>query len=143
MSEFQFVKPGLNKVGQYQLSGIPWVSASVMVQGGNVTMVEFPTVTRFVTVTNDATGSNKPIRVGFSELGVSTNGHYFKLDNGESYTGEFRVANLYMAEHGDTDGATGSVVAGLTMIEINNLPTNWSSSAGTHPTSSIYNEGIG
>jgi hypothetical protein len=144
MSEFQFVKPGLNAVGQYQLSGIPWVSASVMVQGGNVTMVEFPTVTRFVTVINDATGSNKPLRVGFSTLGVSTNGHYFKLDNGESYTGEFRVINLYMAEHGDTlAGATASVVAGLTMIDEDNLPTNWSSSAGSDPTSSIYNEGIG
>ena len=143
MAEFQFVKPGLNAVGQYQLSGIPWVSASVMVQGGNVTAVEFPTITRFVTVTNDGTGSNKPIRVGFSELGVSTNGHYFKLDNGESYTGEFRVVNLYMAEHVDTNGATGSVIAGLTMIGPDNLPTNWSSSAGTDPTSSIHNAGIG
>ena len=142
MAEFQFVKPGLNAVGQYQLSGIPWVSASVMVQGGNVTTVEFPTITRFVTVANDATGSNKPLRVGFSALGVSTNGHYFKLDNGESYTGEFRVINLYMAEHGTPAGATASVIAGLTMIGSDNLPTNWSSSAGADPVS-IYNEGIG
>jgi len=137
MAEFKFAKPGLNSVGQYQLSGIPYATASVVVTNTAVTEIEFPTITKFVTVVNEHSGSSAKLRVGFSELGVSTNNHYFILDNGESYTGEFRVASIYLA--GDTTPSTASVIAGLTMIELENLPTNWSASDGT----GLYNGGIG
>jgi len=135
MSEFNFVKPGLNSVGQYQLSGIPYATASVVVSNATVTEIAFPTVTKFVTVVNEHSGSSAKLRVGFSELGVTTNNHYFILDNGESYTGEFRVASIFIA--GDSTPSTASVIAGLTMIETNNLPNNWSGS------DSIYNNGVG
>ena len=135
MSEFNFVKPGLNSVGQYQLSGIPYASNSIDVSNSSVTEVNFPTITKFVTVVNVHSGSSSPIRVGFSELGVSTNNHYFTLDNGESYTGEWRLASIYIS--GDVAPSTASVIAGLTMIEVNNLPNNWSGST------SIYNDGVG
>ena len=139
MAEFKFAKPGLNAVGQYQLSGIPYATASlpVPVVTDNVTELTFPTVTKFVTVINTHSGSSAKLRVGFSELGVSTNDHYFVLDNGESYTGEFRVASIYLA--GDTTPATASVIAGLTMIELENLRSNWSGSEGTE----LYNGGLG
>ena len=137
MADFKFAKPGLNSVGQYQLSGIPYATASVVVTNTAVTEIEFPTITKFVTVVNEHSGSSAKLRVGFSELGVSTNNHYFILDNGESYTGEFRVASIYLS--GDTAASTASVIAGLTMIELENLPTNWSASDGT----GLYNEGIG
>ena len=101
------------------------------------TEIEFPTITKFVTVVNEHSGSSAKLRVGFSELGVSTNNHYFILDNGESYTGEFRVASIYLS--GDTAPSTASVIAGLTMIELENLPTNWSASDGT----GLYNGGLG
>ena len=52
MSEFQFAKPGLNSVGQYQMSGIPYASSSIVVSHTAVTEVEFPTITKFVTITN-------------------------------------------------------------------------------------------
>ena len=72
---FQFSSPGLGKTGQYQMSGIPFVSASILVVSGGFTngptVVKFPYVSRFVTVQNLATGSNKPLRLGFSELGVN------------------------------------------------------------------------
>ncbi len=135
MAEFKFAKPGLNAVGQYQLSGIPYATASVVVSNAAVTEIEFPTVTKFVTVVNEHSGSSAKLRVGFSELGVTTNNHYFILDNGESYTGEFRVASIFIA--GDSTPTTASVIAGLTMIETNNLPSNWSGS------DSIYADGIG
>tara|TARA_A100001515_G_scaffold68573_1_gene54617 strand:+ start:210 stop:626 length:417 start_codon:yes stop_codon:yes gene_type:complete len=138
MSNFKFAKPGLNAVGQYQLSGIPYASASIPIDSSTITEVEFNTVTKFVTVVNEHSGSSAKLRVGFSSLGVSTNNHYFILDNGESYTGEFRVSSLYL--RGDTTPTTASVIAGLTMIESNeNLPSNWSASDG----SGLYNEGIG
>tara|TARA_R110002012_G_C11359792_1_gene580718 strand:- start:40 stop:447 length:408 start_codon:yes stop_codon:yes gene_type:complete len=135
MSEFKFAKPGLNAVGQYQLSGIPYATASVLVSNAAVTEIEFPTVTKFVTVVNEHSGSSSKLRVGFSSLGVSHNDHFFILDNGESYTGEFRVSSIFLA--GDEAPSTASVIAGLTMIELENLPNNWSGS------DSIYNGGIG
>ncbi len=134
MAEFQFAKPGLNAVGQYQLSGIPFASASIVVSDSSVTEVEFPTVTKFVTVVNEHSGSSARLRVGFSSAGI-IGSNYFILDNGESYTGEFRVSSIFIA--GDGAPSTASVIAGLTMIETNNLPSNWSGST------SIYTDGIG
>ena len=137
MSEFRFAKPGLNSVGQYQLSGIPYATASLAIDSSTVTEVEFNTVTKFVTVVNEHSGSSAKLRVGFSANGVAAN-NYFILDNGESYTGEFRVSSIYL--RGDTAATTASVIAGLTMIDSNeNLKTNWSASDGT----GLYNEGIG
>lgn len=136
MAEFQFAKPGLNAVGQYQLSGIPFASASIVVSNSSITEVEFPTVTKFVTVVNEHSGSSAKLRVGFSSAGVHGTNHFI-LDNGESYTGEFRVSSLYL--RGDSINTTASVIAGLTMIERENLLTNWSASDGT----GLYNQGLG
>ena len=136
MAEFNFVKPGLNAVGQYQLSGIPYASSSVVVDSSTATELEFNTITKFVTVINEHSGSSAKLRVGFSSNGIADS-NYFVLDNGESYTGEFRVSSIFL--RGDTANTTASVIAGLTMIERNNLPTNWSASDGT----GLYNEGIG
>jgi len=145
MSEFQFVKPGLNAVGQYQLSGIPFLSSSINVHANtgalaaqDYTTIAFPTVTRFVTVANTNTGANVPLRVAFSINAVkAVTAHYFDLANGESYTGEWRVTKLYMLGNGAPTSA--SVIAGCSMIGLENLPGNWSGSED----SSIYNEGIG
>jgi len=134
MSEFNFVKPGLNSVGQYQLSGIPYATSTLAIDSATATELEFPTVTKFVTVVNEHSGSSAKLRVGFSAAGVAGN-NYFILDNGESYTGEFRVSSIFL--RGDTTATSASVIAGLTMIETNNLPTNWSGS------DSIYTDGIG
>ncbi len=137
MAEFKFVKPGLNAVGQYQLSGIPYATTSLAIAAASVTEVEFNTITKFVTVVNEHSGSSAKLRVGFSESGVGGSNH-FVLDNGESYTGEFRVSSIFL--RGDAAATTASVIAGLTMIEsLENLPTNWSASDGT----GLYNEGIG
>jgi hypothetical protein len=142
MAEFQFVKPGLNAVGQYQLSGIPFLSSSINVHANtgsaDFTTIAFPTVTKFVTVSNTNTGTNAPLRVAFSTNAVkAVTGHYFDLDNGESYTGEWRVAELYMLGVGAPTSA--SVIAGCSMVGLENLPGNWSGSDD----GSIYNPGIG
>ena len=147
---YTYQLPALGKVGQYQMSGIPFITASVPVNPGSSapTEVIFPSVTRFVTVTNDATGSNKPLRVGFSSLGVTgseynDNGedNYFVLNNGESYTGEFRVGAVYLLGAskpfvvrtpmlGSPSVTTASIVAGLTGIPQVALKDNWSGSSG-------------
>jgi hypothetical protein len=137
MAEFKFAKPGLNAVGQYQLSGIPYATASIPIDSSTITELEFNTITKFVTVVNEHSGSSAKLRVGFSSNGIADS-NYFILDNGESYTGEFRVASIFL--RGDTTNTTASVIAGLTQIEsAENLSTNWSASDGT----GLYNEGIG
>jgi len=136
---FQYNSPGVGAVGQYQTSGIPYATASVLVQsilnGEGATEVPFPYVTKFVTVVNEHSGSSAKLRVGFSAAGITGSGapsghgdNYFILDNGESYTGEFRVSKVFIA--GDSSATTASVIAGMTGIPSTKLKTNWSGTSG-------------
>jgi hypothetical protein len=113
---------GLNNVGSYQVSGIPFATSSFS------SPLVFPTVTRWVNIVNTGTSD---ITVGFSALGLAGNDKF--VVRGESQTGrlELKVTQLYFSSTTNI-----SVVAGLT-----NLPTsrvdnigpkggNWSGSAG-------------
>jgi hypothetical protein len=134
---YQYSK-GVGNVGSYQISGIPYATASftVAAAGSTPTEVTFPHVTKFVTISNTNTGTNVPLRFGFSSLGVTGSAaggsnYYFTLDNGDSYTGEFRVTSVYLLS--DTAGTetSASIVAGLTGIQTRELPgPNWSGSVG-------------
>ena len=102
---------------------------------GNIAELNFPFVTKFVTVVNEHSGSSVKLRVGFSEKGITGSGapsqngdNYFILDNGESYTGEFRVSSVYIAGVGAL--CTASVIAGMTGIPAAKLSTNWSGTSG-------------
>ena len=128
---------GVNNVGSYQVSGIPWVSASVTVpahsdaEGGSkgtvstgaTTKIEFPYVTKFVTVRHDPTGStyvignNNGIRVGFSAAGAvgGPNRNYFVLSGSESITLEIKTKEIYLVSCNDLVKEA-TVIAGLTNI---------------------------
>ena len=109
-------KPGVGSVGQYQMSAKPFLSASIVVSNTAVTEIKFPAVTSFLTIQNTHSGSNVPLLVGFSESGVTgDDGYKLVLDNGKSYTGDFRVRYVYLA--GEGAPCTGSIIAGLTGIE--------------------------
>ena len=135
---FKYPSPGVAAVGQYQLSGIPFTTASIDVQSvtdnEGAYEVRFPYVTKFVTVINEHSGSSAKLIVGFSNLGVTgsdandTGDNFFLLDNGESYTGEFRVSRIYLA--GNNSAATASIIAGMTGIPAAKLETNWSGTSG-------------
>lgn len=131
---FVYSSPGIGQVGQYQMSGIPYTTASVFIQnildGEGATQISFPYVTKFITVINDHSGSSSKLRVGFSAEGVtgSVQQNYFVLDNGESYTGEFRVSSVFLGGH--TAHTTASVIAGMTGINSANLTTNWTGTSG-------------
>lgn len=134
MAEFTNYKAGLGSVGSYQMGGIPFASSSITVPSSSDTPVAvvFPQVTKFVTVTNDTTGSNSPLRVGFSENGVKDtegNKYYFVIDNGESYTGDWRLTTVYLLGDSSTQ-VSASVIAGVTPISTNDLFNNWSGSVG-------------
>ena len=137
---------GLGNAAAYQVSGKPYASASILVPILSEAPYElaFPTITKFVTITNTTTGAPVALRVGFSALGITgsvepaasapppdgARDHYFTLDNGESYTGEFRVSRLYFLSNKKASAPTLSIIAGLTSVPSTDLPYNWSGSAG-------------
>jgi len=133
---------GLNNSAAYQVSGKPYATASIDVPQLSEAPKElpFPQVTKFVTITNTKTGANVPLRVGFSVSGITGSAdpqptpdgsdHYFVLDNGESYTGEFRISRLYLLADEKGTNAQASVIAGLTGILPTDLQSNWSGSVG-------------
>ncbi len=131
------VAAGLSSVGSYQMSGIPYATASLTVPVSSSTplQIQFPYVTKFVTVVNEATTGQPAIRVGFSVLGISGSGkNYFLLDAGESYTGEWRIEDLYLLSHTSAQSSA-SVIAGLTPIprgipSFTTTGNNWSGSSG-------------
>ncbi len=100
-------------------------SVHAPIMGSVPVQLNFPNVTKFITVKNRETS----LRVGFSALGV-TGSNYFVVNGNETYTADLRVAQLFFL--GNVSGLTCSfsVVAGLTGIEAGLLVGNWSGSAG-------------
>ena len=142
-NRYLYPSAGLGKVGQYQMSGVPFLSSSCEVEKltttDDILEIAFPAVTRWITVTNDCAGTNAPLRVGFSRNGVAgeimdVDRNYFVLDNGESMTGEWRVKSIFLGSGGkgttSSTGTTGSIMAGLTGINPTHLSGNWSASFG-------------
>tara|TARA_R110000796_G_scaffold212609_2_gene328710 strand:+ start:4419 stop:4808 length:390 start_codon:yes stop_codon:yes gene_type:complete len=127
MSVFTGPKPGVGSVGQYQMSAQPYATSSLAISNTAVTEIVFPQVTKFVTITNTNAGASSPLRVGFSSNGVigMSEKAYFTLDNGESYTGEWRLTSLFLS--GDSAPTSGSVIAGVTGIQ---TTLNYTGSAG-------------
>ena len=130
---------GLNNVGSYQVSGIPFATGNLTVpaSGSTPLKIEFPFVTQWVSVTNT---NAKHVRLGFSENGVKNGGQNYVLIHQDSHP-TFNLYNLKLTEVyllSDTGQSVGnfSLVAGLTNIpveRINNISpsgSNWSGSAG-------------
>ena len=127
-------KVGLNHVGAYQVSGVPYASGSINCTGYDGKEITFPYVTRWVQVNNRGTFN---LRVGFSQNGV-TGSNYFivapKDDDANGAVGtsgvlEMKVSSLFISGSDLVD-----VVAGLTKINIASTTTdtgaNWSGSSG-------------
>lgn len=123
-------RSALGNVGSYQASSIPFLSSSIPLEGGgSPTLIGFPKVTKFITVKNttSAASASAPVRFGFSESGVQAE-NYIALDNEESFSGDFRVSQVWLqASSGSTQA---SVAAGMTMIESSELRSNWSGTLG-------------
>ena len=123
-------KPGIGNAASYQVSGIPWVSSSLVVpaSGSTVLEISFPQITKSLIVKNSSTGSVN-MRVGFSANGVKNSNNYFILSGGESFAADLKITRVYLMSN-DATVLTGSVIAGLTNIPAGELTSNWSGSAG-------------
>ena len=153
-----YYRPGIGQVGQYQLSGVPYVTSSIPipapgedtqevnlgipagseVKDTEVVEIQFPYVTKRITIINDITASEfAPLRYGFSYHGVKgisgiTSAHnavskgtwYGVLHNSSSITMDVRVERLYLRTHsvGSGIGASASVIAELTYIPTGSTP---------------------
>ena len=135
---------GLNHVGSYQVSGIPFATGGITAPAlsGTPVKVEFPYVTRWVKVVPVTGSSASHLRVGFSANGVK-NGNYFRYLAGQNTNHEgapadpleLKVTELYFI--GDNSATVVfDVVAGLTNIPVGRIDnispsgSSWSGSVG-------------
>lgn len=122
------LRAGLNNVGSYQVSSIPYVTSTVAPPyGGTPVEISFPSVTKFVLVKNIDNG-NHTLRVGFSANGVNGT-NYLILSQDESFTADLKVTKIYLIGN-QAHSITASIFAGLTGITADQLPNSWSGSAG-------------
>ena len=126
----QLHRQGIGNAASYQVSGIPWVSSSLVVPASGSTTLEisFPQVTKSIIVKNASTGTVQ-MRVGFSQNGVTNTSNFFILSGGESFAADLKVTRVYLMSNNGT-ALTASVIAGLTNIPATELTNNWSGSAG-------------
>ncbi len=118
-SSLRWPDPGPMSVPDYQVSGVPWVTSSIV--GTTATQVQFPRGTRWIEVTN--LGANI-LRIGFSANGVNGNppnqAHYYELSASsatkESATTrwELRCSSMFFAAANAT--TTFSLAASLTGV---------------------------
>lgn len=112
-----FPRPGVGFVPEYQVSSIPWVTASIGAGPTAPTRYDFPTVTRFVRVQNSAAAGGAEVRFGWS-LGV-TGSFYVAVPPQASAEVPVRCTSLYVVA---TTGTPYQLLAGLTGIEARQMP---------------------
>ena len=121
---------GLNNVGSYQVSGIPYLSGGIDATSG--ASLVFPNVTKWIQVSNSG---SVVLYYSYSELGAGTTpGNYgIVFPNQSSPVFEVKATELYL-NGGTADGSF--VAAGLTNLPISRVDnispsgSNWSGSIG-------------
>ena len=130
--------PGVGNVPSYQVSGRPFALGNLTApaSSGTPIKVAFPSVTRWVKIVPITGSSSTHLRIGFSENGVKGT-NYFRYLAGNNFNHEqsspepleLKVTELYFL--GDNSATVNfDVVAGLTGIKPELIPTNWSGSSG-------------
>lgn len=112
---------GFSSAGEFQSSALPYVTSSqAPVAASDVLRIDFPKVTRFITISNYDSAANK-LRIGFTQNGVKLSGNYFLIAGGGiPVTLELRVKSLFLA--GDTTSPNFSLCAGLTSVDARHMP---------------------
>ena len=128
-------KPSEKNGPSYEVSGKPWATGSLDA-GATAVQVTFPTVTRWIQITNNSTNA---VRVGFSKNGVdanpASNSNYFVVEGKSTTTVhttprlELRCKSIFLKRHASSD-ATVSIVAGLTDIPDMNIALSGSGGIG-------------
>jgi len=133
---------GLQNVGSYQVSGVPFVTSSVVapVSSGTPVEITFPEVTQRIIVENIGT---EHLRVGYSANGVKGTNYILVHEHGGGTPAMFhsvelrvKVSSIFILSHDGTNPTTASISAELTNIDTSLLSnsgpsgSNWSGSVG-------------
>jgi hypothetical protein len=134
MSGYPVLNPGLNNVGNYSVSGMPFVTGTLSLNaaGGVPLEISFPSVTQKIKIlNNDATNA---VKVGFSSNGVSNSNHFLvqPTATGNTNTLEMRVraTKIYLLSSGSAITGKVYVEAELTGITGYDLATVYSGNLG-------------
>ncbi len=111
---FQYQAGGLNNVGEYLASGLPY-SDYISFVAGSVQQVQFPYVTSELYLKNDGAGV---LFVGWTKSGVEGSNKY-SLASGESVTLKIRIKDLYLSA---SAACSASITAALTQITKDQFP---------------------
>lgn len=119
---------GLNNVGSYQVSGIPYLSGGLDATSG--ASLIFPNVTRWIQISNSG---SVDLLYGYSENGAAGSNVGIVFPNSTTPRLEIKATELYM-QGGTANGVY--VAAGLTNLprsRVDNIApsgSNWSGSIG-------------
>ena len=142
MSMKRIYKAGLHNVGSYQVSGKPFVTSSQIPASGsqpNYWKVEFPSVTKEITIANNSNQTNEDVRLAFSSNGLNdTVRNYFlkhsAKDGSSPLILDIKATEIYIMSDGSHNPEV-SIYASLTGIDVEDINalqdgTNWSGSSG-------------
>ncbi len=123
MSEWKSYGVGLNNVGSYQVSGVPFITGSAELGKGQEYRYGFPFVAKSVTVINH---SSQDIRVHFNSTSsghVIGGLHYVELDSDEdSFTFNVKCSEIYIsAPGGNSADASYRITAEFTRIHTGSM----------------------
>ena len=137
MSISKIYTAGLNNAGSYQVSGIPYAKGGMNATAtATAISVNFPYVTRWVTIVNNDTTND--LKVGFSSNGLAASDYFTvpRADTNGRQTSHLPRLELKLTELYFTGSTNFDVVAGLTNLptqrvdNIGPVGSNWSGSVG-------------
>jgi len=136
MANSRWGPPGLNHVGAYQVSGVPWITGSDDMVANDEHRVKFPYVTQNVTVIMHSAASNGPLRVHFASkatAGVIDGLHFVELDSDEdSISMSVKCTELYISTPNSGGVRKYRVIAALTNIPSGSMSSLTGSGISEH-----------
>ena len=104
---FQYRAAGIRSVGSYQVSGIPYVTGSSgQLPTGTEARIQFPFVTKSITVINSGSAAHSELRIHFNSSSAgdvtSAMAHHFVTlgDTGDSVTFNTKCREIYITSNG-------------------------------------------
>ena len=118
----QWVSSNHNDADAYVGSALPFCSGNMTVSNSATTRIDFPYVTRWITVFNNTADGGNSLRVGFTENGINanptSNSNFFVVPaDTASPRLEVKCSKIFLLGVGGS--ATVSLIAGYTAIPRN------------------------
>jgi len=119
--------PGISSVGSYQAAGTPFLTGGTIASGDNEVQIDFPNVTKSVTIINtDPESTNVRVHFASKDTGNTISGnHFITLNaNQSSVTLNVKCKSIWLSNGGDPVGAADfQLFAELTGIAAGNMWT--------------------